>query len=195
MSRRISEFRRRLRNAWTVLRGRELELAPQAGHAVLTVKRDMVEVIAFNDLNDKPAGTLLRYNTELHLSGLNIDLTMNLDQDGPAPDHPNYDPYHEHHQHWELEAGSRFILDITHHQVPGDTELLDWLSAQVEEACVTSCFELDGGVHLTIERPSLSGFAIRHANDLRQAIRQCMVKLPADDFGTLSIEPQPDPKV
>lgn len=183
----IKTLRYRITRAWAALLGRDI------GHAVLTVKRDMIEELTIDGAEGTPMGKVWHFDTELFLDGLDIDLHFHLVQPSPGPDHPEH-AYHDPHQVYRLKAGDRFQLDISHHQLPGDTELLDWLSEQVEGAHVSSCFELDGGVHLTIERPSMSGFAIRHANDLRHAIRQCMVKLPADDFGVLSITPQPDPK-
>lgn len=51
-----------------------------------------------------------------------------------------------------------------------DTLRVDFLDEMVNEACVSSCFEWDGGVHLTIERPSSEPEAYRDCNTLRQAI-------------------------
>jgi hypothetical protein len=58
--------------------------------------------------------------------------------------------------------------------VPEDTWRLDWLSNLVESACVTSCFELDGGIHLTIDEPSKESVAFRDRNNLREAIDAAM---------------------
>lgn len=51
-----------------------------------------------------------------------------------------------------------------------DTELLDWLEDTVQGAHVSMCFELDGGVHLTIEAPSSEPVAYRERNTIREAI-------------------------
>ena len=47
---------------------------------------------------------------------------------------------------------------------------LDFLEGFVQEAHVESCFEMDGGVHLTIERPSSSAEAHCNKDTLRDAI-------------------------
>ena len=70
--------------------------------------------------------------------------------------------------------GAQALAVYTHppadEQMKRDAERLDLLSELVEEAHVSSCFELDGGVHLTIEAPSSEPIAIREANNLRDAI-------------------------
>lgn len=52
---------------------------------------------------------------------------------------------------------------------------LDFLEGFVREAHVESCFEIDGGVHLTISRPSQSAEAYRHKDTLRDAL-DCAIK-------------------
>lgn len=52
---------------------------------------------------------------------------------------------------------------------------LDFLEGFVQEAYVESCFEMDGGVHLTISRPSQSAEAYRHKDTLRDAL-DCAIK-------------------
>ena len=51
-----------------------------------------------------------------------------------------------------------------------DAERIDHLEHLVSEAYVSACFEMDGGVHLTIERPSSSAEAHRNKDTLRDAI-------------------------
>lgn len=53
---------------------------------------------------------------------------------------------------------------------PDDAALLDWLEDTVQGAHVSMCFELDGGVHLTIEAPSSEPVAYRERNTIREAI-------------------------
>ena len=36
-------------------------------------------------------------------------------------------------------------------RAPSDKEMLDWLQARAEDGYVTMCFELDGGVHVTLD--------------------------------------------
>ncbi len=52
---------------------------------------------------------------------------------------------------------------------------LDFLEGFVQEAHVESCFEMDGGVHLTISRPSHSAEAYRNKDTLRDAL-DCAIK-------------------
>ncbi len=52
---------------------------------------------------------------------------------------------------------------------------LDFLEGFVQEAHVESCFEMDGGVHLTISRPSQSAEAYHHKDTLRDAL-DCAIK-------------------
>ena len=51
-----------------------------------------------------------------------------------------------------------------------DAERIDHLEHLVSEAYVSACFEMDGGVHLTIERPSSSAEAHCNKDTLRDAI-------------------------
>lgn len=51
-----------------------------------------------------------------------------------------------------------------------DSTRLDWLSEAVESGCVTSCFEMDGGIHLTIEGVGEEPKAYRNQDNLRTAI-------------------------
>lgn len=51
-----------------------------------------------------------------------------------------------------------------------DAERIDHLEHLVSEAYVSACFEMDGGVHLTIERPSTNPEAYREKDTLRDAI-------------------------
>lgn len=51
-----------------------------------------------------------------------------------------------------------------------DAERIDHLEHLVSEAYVSACFEMDGGVHLTVERPSSSAEAYRNKDTLRDAI-------------------------
>lgn len=167
-------LRDRVARAWRVLCGTEAEPIPlprKGGHATLTVTRDMVEELTIRTDTGNKVGTVLRYDTELLLDGLDIDLQLNLDQPGPGPDNPEHFN-HNPHQRWLLRAGDKFHLDISHHQVPGDSELMDWLCGQAEQGVVTFGFEMDGGVYLNLELPSHTPLDIREADDLRVAIRR-----------------------
>jgi hypothetical protein len=73
----------------------------------------------------------------------------------------------------DLELQQTMTLKIIE-SLQGDAERLDFLEELVEEAYVGSCFELDGGIHLTIERPSSEPEAYRNCNDLREAIDKAM---------------------
>lgn len=55
----------------------------------------------------------------------------------------------------------------------GDTRRLDWLDNFVQhEGCFESCFELDGGVHITLSPVGgpENGIAYRDKNDIRCAL-------------------------
>ena len=65
---------------------------------------------------------------------------------------------------------------------PGDTTLpteadkmLDWLQDRAEEGCVTLCFEMDGGMHVTLDPCGGEQRAARYVNSIRQGIAQLMM--------------------
>lgn len=55
-----------------------------------------------------------------------------------------------------------------------DAARLDWLNNVVEGSAVSSCFEVDGGVHLTIESVCGAVAAYRNKDNLRAAIDAAM---------------------
>lgn len=55
-----------------------------------------------------------------------------------------------------------------------DTERLDWLERSIQTALVTTCFDLDGGVHLTVEHVGGPDIVLREKNNLREAIDEAM---------------------
>jgi hypothetical protein len=57
-----------------------------------------------------------------------------------------------------------------------DTARLDWLSEAVENGCVTSCFEVDGGVHLTLDEVGEDRTSYRNQDNLRAAIDAARAK-------------------
>ena len=56
--------------------------------------------------------------------------------------------------------------------------MLDWLQAKAEEGCVSMCFEVDGGVHVTLEPLGGECRAARNANTIRDGI----ILLMKEDF-------------
>lgn len=73
----------------------------------------------------------------------------------------------------ELEHQQSTAMTIIE-SLQADTERFDFLENLVTEACITSCFELDGGIHLTIDRPSKDPEVYRECNNLREAIDKAM---------------------
>lgn len=67
--------------------------------------------------------------------------------------------------------------------VKRDAEMLDWLDETAQGACVTTCFEMDGGVHLTIEAPSVEPVGYRNQNSVRDAIAAAMAASGAQPEG------------
>ena len=65
------------------------------------------------------------------------------------------------------EAGG---LTVDEHPDTARLNFLDGLVQQSVVSLVTSAFELDGGIHLTIERPSHEPEAYRYQPDLRTAL-------------------------
>lgn len=51
-----------------------------------------------------------------------------------------------------------------------DTQRLDWLESAAENGCVTMCFEIDGGVHLTLDGVGEEQEAYRNQNSIRAGI-------------------------
>lgn len=59
-------------------------------------------------------------------------------------------------------------------RAPSDKEMLDWLQARTEEGCVTMCFELDGGVHVTLDPCGGEQRAAREVESVRDGIASLM---------------------
>jgi hypothetical protein len=59
-------------------------------------------------------------------------------------------------------------------------DALDWLQARAEEGCVTMRFELDGGVHVTLEPVGDPERAARNANSVREGIASLMAEPVVD---------------
>lgn len=57
---------------------------------------------------------------------------------------------------------------------PTDKQMIDWLQAQAEAGCVTMCFDLDGGVHVTLDPVGGEQRAAREADTVRDAIAKLM---------------------
>ena len=57
---------------------------------------------------------------------------------------------------------------------PTDKQMIDWLQAQAEAGCVTMCFDLDGGVHVTLDPVGCEQRAAREADTVRDAIAKLM---------------------
>lgn len=58
-----------------------------------------------------------------------------------------------------------------------DSRRLDYLEKRIDTACVTTCWEMDGGIHLTIEEPGRPEEAYRNQTCLRLAIDNAMRKV------------------
>jgi hypothetical protein len=54
--------------------------------------------------------------------------------------------------------------------LPLDTQRMNKLEELAEGAFVGMCFEIDGGVHMTVEAPSVEAVAYRHRNSIRHAL-------------------------
>jgi hypothetical protein len=54
--------------------------------------------------------------------------------------------------------------------------VLQWLEDRTKEGCVTMCFEMDGGVHVTLEPLGGEERAARHVNSVREGVLQLMAK-------------------
>jgi hypothetical protein len=55
-----------------------------------------------------------------------------------------------------------------------DTALLDWLQVQAENGVVSMCFEMDGGVHVTLDPVGEDQRAARNVETIRDGIQQLM---------------------
>ena len=67
----------------------------------------------------------------------------------------------------------------------GDAARLDELEALAESAYVGMCFEIDGGVHMTIEAPSSEPVAYRNQNNIRDALDAAIEQRKADKKGNV----------
>lgn len=56
--------------------------------------------------------------------------------------------------------------------------MLDWLQDKAEEGHVSMCFEVDGGIHVTLEALGGERRAVRNADTIRDAI----IRLMKEDF-------------
>lgn len=65
------------------------------------------------------------------------------------------------------EKNAQRILDLE--------QMLDWLQDRAEEGCVTICFEIDGGLHVTLDPCGGEQRAARNVNSIRQGIAQLMM--------------------
>ena len=57
---------------------------------------------------------------------------------------------------------------------PTDRQMLDWLQEQAERGCVTVCFEVDGGLHVTLDPVGDEQRAAREVASVRDGIAQLM---------------------
>ena len=55
-----------------------------------------------------------------------------------------------------------------------DKKALDWLQAAAETAIITTCFELDGGVHVTVDPVGGQRYAARNQDTIRDGIKRLM---------------------
>lgn len=53
-------------------------------------------------------------------------------------------------------------------------EMMAWLQSRAEEGCVTMCFELEGGVHVTLDPCGGEQSSAREVNDVREGIERLM---------------------
>ncbi len=51
---------------------------------------------------------------------------------------------------------------------------LDWLQAQAEQGCVTMCFEMEGGIHVTLDPPGGEQRAARNVSSVMEGIEKLM---------------------
>jgi hypothetical protein len=66
---------------------------------------------------------------------------------------------------------ARLLAAITTPPEQGeDAARLDWLQVMAENGCVTMCFEMDGGVHVTLEGVGDEPEAARNVNSVREGI-------------------------
>ena len=57
---------------------------------------------------------------------------------------------------------------------PTDRQMLDWLQEQAERGCVTVCFEVDGGLHVTLDPVGDEQRSAREVASVRDGIAQLM---------------------
>ncbi|GGA00140.1 hypothetical protein [Dyella caseinilytica] len=69
----------------------------------------------------------------------------------------------------QLEALTPFLEDSG-----SDSDRMKWLSDMTDVSVITACFDIDGGVFLTIEQPSREAVFISTSNHLREAIDKAM---------------------
>lgn len=61
--------------------------------------------------------------------------------------------------------------ELARHKKAGqDAERMDWLQEQAEKGCVSMCFEIDGGVHVTLDLVGEDQRAARNVNTVREGI-------------------------
>lgn len=81
---------------------------------------------------------------------------------------------------WPKSACGKGLCPALSVTPPDFTEqaMLDWLQDKAEEGHVSMCFEVDGGVHITIEPLGGERRAVRNADTIRDAI----IRLMKEDF-------------
>lgn len=60
-------------------------------------------------------------------------------------------------------------------RLPTADEMLDWLQQRTEEGCVTMCFEMEGGVHVTLDPAGGEQRSAREMNTVREGIACLMM--------------------
>lgn len=79
---------------------------------------------------------------------------------------------YESHRIWAPTPEGRILYNASHQM--DDSKRLDQLSKWAEDGCVTSCIELEGGIHLTLEPMGGEPRAARNKTHIREAIDELM---------------------
>lgn len=63
-------------------------------------------------------------------------------------------------------------------ELEADQRRVDWIEKAILSGVLSSCFELDGGIHVTLDRPGEISVAERERNTFRDAIDSFIVNCP-----------------
>ena len=69
-------------------------------------------------------------------------------------------------------------VDPKHSWAERDEKRIDWIENAILSGLLSSCFEMDGGIHVTLDRPGEPSVAERERSTFRDAIDSLMERYP-----------------